>query len=125
MLADPVRRRIVELLSDGERAAGDVGASVMREFGISQPAVSNQLRALRDAELVTTRAEGSRRLYALAPGGLDEVTAWLERYARFWPQRLDALETELARGVRRRSVGTTASDDSTDDPTEATTGAHS
>lgn len=100
MLADPVRRRIVEMLADGETAAGAVGAVVQAEFGIGQPAVSNQLRALRDAEVVVVRADGARRLYRLTPGALDEVHAWVERYARLWPQRLDALETELARGRR-------------------------
>lgn len=100
LLADPVRRRIVEVLAEGERAAGEVGAIVQGEFGVGQPAVSNQLRALRDAEVVEVRPDGARRLYRLAPGALDDVQAWVDRYARLWPQRLDALETELAREGR-------------------------
>lgn len=100
VLADPVRRRVVEVLADGERTAGEVGEVVMVEFGIGQPAVSNQLRLLRESEIVQARPVGSRRLYSLVPGGLDEVAGWVERYARLWPQRLDALETELARGRR-------------------------
>lgn len=81
----------------------------MDEFAISQPAVSNQLRTLRDAAVVVVRPEGNRRIYLLAPGALDEVTDWVARYARLWPQRLDALETELARGRRapRDGVATT------------------
>lgn len=104
LLADPVRRRIIELLSDGERSAGQIGEVVSAEFSIGQPAVSNQLRSLREAEVVTVRAEGSRRLYSIAPGGLDDVSGWVERYSRLWPQRLDALETELRRGSRRSAA---------------------
>ncbi|MGC5627667.1 ArsR/SmtB family transcription factor [Georgenia sp. Z1344] len=114
LLADPVRRRIVEVLADGESAAGEVGALVQGEFGIGQPAVSNQLRVLREAGAVQVEARGSRRIYRLADGAFDEVDAWAERYARLWPQRLDALETELARGRRdsrdadRQSTGRTS-----------------
>ena len=104
VLGDPVRRRILELLADGERAAGDVGAVVQAEFGISQPAVSQHLRVLRDHGFATVRPAGTRRLYAVDPAPLQELDAWLERYRRFWDQRLDALDTELAR-VRRRQGG--------------------
>ena len=97
-LADPVRRRIVEVLADGAQPAGAVGAIVRGEFGITQPAVSNQLRALREARVVEVEPHGAQRIYRLVPGALDDVTAWVERYAALWPQRLDALETELARG---------------------------
>mgnify|MGYP000998044380 CR=1 FL=1 len=109
-LADPVRRRIVEVLADGDRPAGAVGAIVQDEFGITQPAVSNQLRALRDAGVVEVEPRGAQRIYRLVPGALDDVTAWVERYAALWPQRLDALETELARGRRAgRAPGDPAS----------------
>lgn len=100
LLADPVRRRIVEVLAERASAAGDLGAVVMAEFGIKQPAVSNQLRALRDAEVVAVTPRGSQRIYRLRPGALDEVTEWVNRYAALWPQRLDALETELTRASR-------------------------
>lgn len=103
VLADPVRRRIVEVLSDQEHPAGGVFGVVGSEFGISQPAVSNQLRALREAGVVAVEPRGSQRIYRLAPGGLDDVTAWVARYSRLWPQRLDALETELTRGRRRNA----------------------
>jgi DNA-binding transcriptional ArsR family regulator len=102
VLGDPVRRRILELLADGELAAGEIGAVVQAEFGISQPAVSQHLRVLRDNGFTTVRAAGTRRLYAVDATPLREVDAWLERYRRFWTQRLDALETELARGRRAR-----------------------
>ena len=102
VLGDPVRRRILELLADGELAAGEVGAVVQEEFGISQPAVSQHLRVLRDNGFTTVRAEGTRRLYAVDPAPLQEVDMWLEAFRRFWSQRLDALGTEIARGKRER-----------------------
>lgn len=104
VLGDPVRRRILELLADGERAAGEVGAVVQEEFGISQPAVSQHLRVLRDNGFTTVRAEGTRRMYAVDPAPLQEVDMWLEAFRRFWSQRLDALGTEIARGKRERRI---------------------
>jgi DNA-binding transcriptional ArsR family regulator len=104
VLGDPVRRRILELLADGERAAGEVGAIVQEEFGISQPAVSLHLRVLRESGFATVRSEGTRRLYAVDPEPMREVDRWLERYRRFWTPHLDALATELARGKRERRL---------------------
>ena len=102
VLGDPVRRRILSLLADGEQPAGAIGGVIQREFGITQPAVSQHLRTLRDTGFATVRPEGARRLYALDPAPLREVDAWLEPYRSFWNQRLDALTTELARGKRAR-----------------------
>lgn len=102
VLGDPVRRRILELLAGGERTAGEVVSVVREEFGISQPAVSQHLRVLRENGFATVRADGARRLYAVDAGPLKEVDAWLERYRRFWVQPLDALATEIARGKRER-----------------------
>jgi DNA-binding transcriptional ArsR family regulator len=102
VLGDPVRRRILELLADGERSAGDVSVKVQAEFGISQPAVSQHLRVLRDSGFTSVRAEGPRRFYSLDPGPLREVDDWLENFRRFWTPHLDALATELARGKRSR-----------------------
>lgn len=102
VLGDPVRRRILELLADGETSAGDVAAVVGAEFGISQPAVSQHLRVLRDNGFATVRAEGTRRLYAVDPTGLQEVDAWVDQFRVFWDQRLDALGTEIARGKKSR-----------------------
>ncbi|PXY23480.1 MULTISPECIES: helix-turn-helix transcriptional regulator [Prauserella] len=107
VLGDPVRRRILELLADGEQTSGAVTAIIQDEFGISQPAVSQHLRVLRDNGFATVRAQGARRLYAVDTAGLREVDVWLERFRGFWTQHLDALATELARGKRdRRKKGT-------------------
>lgn len=100
VLGDPVRRRILELLTDGERTAGAVTEVVVEEFGITQPAVSMQLRVLREAGFAAVRPEGRHRLYALRADRLGEVDAWLEQFRGFWEQRLDALDTELRRGRR-------------------------
>jgi DNA-binding transcriptional ArsR family regulator len=123
VLGDPVRRRILELLADGERTAGAITATIHAEFGISQPAVSQHLRVLRESEFTTVRADGARRLYAVRPAGLQEVDVWLERFRGFWTQRLDALATELARGKRARrttqapdsATASTPSSDGTDE----------
>ncbi|WP_181958601.1 ArsR/SmtB family transcription factor [Nonomuraea diastatica] len=104
VLGDPVRRRILELLAEGERRSGEVTAVIQQEFGISQPAVSQHLRVLRDNGFASVRAQGTRRLYTVEPGPLQEVDLWLERFRGFWNQRLDALATELARGKRERRV---------------------
>ena len=106
VLGDPVRRRILELLADREQAAGALGAVVQAEFGISQPAVSQHLRVLREHGFATVRADGARRLYAVDPAPLRDVDAWLDRYRGFWDQRLDALDTEIARGRRARRIAT-------------------
>lgn len=106
VLGDPVRRRILELLADGERAAGDVGTIVQSEFGISQSGVSQHLRVLRDNGFANVRVDGTRRLYAVDPAPFREVDAWLERYRRFWNRHLDALGTELAGGRRERRLRT-------------------
>jgi DNA-binding transcriptional ArsR family regulator len=102
ILGDPVRRRILELLADGESSAGALGEVVQREFGISQPAVSQHLRVLRENGFARVRADGTKRLYAVQAEALQEADVWLEPYRRVWTQRLDALGTELARGKRER-----------------------
>jgi DNA-binding transcriptional ArsR family regulator len=105
VLGDPVRRRILELLADGEQSAGAVSEAVRAEFGISQPAVSQHLKVLRESGFATVRADGTRRLYAVDAAPLQEIDVWLERFRGFWSQRLDALGTELARGKRKRLEG--------------------
>lgn len=100
-LADPVRRELVALLARGEMPAGELAD----RFTVSRPAVSRHLRVLREAGLVTSRAEGKRRLYALDPRPLRELDDWLEPYRDLWAQRLDALDTEIARGRRARTNG--------------------
>ena len=103
VLGDPVRRRILELLADGERPSGAVVEIIREEFGITQPAVSQHLRVLRESGFTTVRVEGARRIYLVDALPLEEVDEWLDRFRRFWERRLDALETEVARGKRGRS----------------------
>jgi DNA-binding transcriptional ArsR family regulator len=93
-LADPTRRRLLELLAAGERSAGELAG----EFAISRPGVSRHLRVLREAGLVHERGDGRRRLYSVDPAPLAEVDDWLDRWRGFWAQRLDALDTEIRRG---------------------------
>jgi DNA-binding transcriptional ArsR family regulator len=109
ILGDPVRRRILELLADGERSSGGIAAVIQSEFGISQPAVSQHLRVLRESGFATVRPQGARRLYAVDPEPLQDLDDWLERFRGFWAQRMDSLATELARGKRSRRVSTTDS----------------
>jgi DNA-binding transcriptional ArsR family regulator len=90
-IADPTRRRIVELLAVRERSAGEL----VGEFDLSAPAISQHLNILREAGLVTTRAEGQSRIQALNPDGFDDLEAWLEKMRSVWSSRLDALEREL------------------------------
>jgi DNA-binding transcriptional ArsR family regulator len=94
-LADPTRRRIVELVSEGERSAGEIASA----FAISRPGVSKHLRVLREHGVIRSRSDGTRRLYSLEGEGLVELDEWIRQ---FWTNRLDALETELRRGRRDR-----------------------
>lgn len=112
-LGDPVRRRILELLAEGEMASGAVCSVIREEFRISQPAVSQHLKVLREAGFASVRPEGNRRLYAVNPEPLREVDTWLDRFRAFWTPPLDALATELARGRRERRLR-----ERTDDSTE-------
>lgn len=114
MLGDPVRRRILEVLAEGERSAGEVAEVIRAEFGISQPAVSQHLKVLRDSTVARVRADGTRRLYSVDPEVLGSAEQWITGLRQAWEQRLDALGTELARGARqrrtaRRSAATTSS----------------
>ena len=102
ILGDPVRRRILELLADGEHASGEVVEVISLEFGITQSAVSQQLKILRESGFATVRAEGTRRVYAVEARPLAEIDAWLNQFRRFWDPRLEALATEIARGKRAR-----------------------
>jgi DNA-binding transcriptional ArsR family regulator len=90
-IADPTRRRIVELLAVRERTAGEL----VDEFDMSAPAISQHLKVLREAGLVTVRAEGQSRIQTLNPGGLGDLESWLEKTRSVWSRRLDALEREL------------------------------
>jgi DNA-binding transcriptional ArsR family regulator len=97
VLAEPTRLRIVELLADGERSAGEIAS----HFATSRPGISRHLRVLREHGLVVAREDGQRRLYSLEPAPLEELDGWLQRYRHLWGNRLDALDTEIHR--RRRA----------------------
>ena len=91
VLADPTRRQIIESLCTGERAFGEIA----EQFEMSRPAVSQHLKVLRDADIVTVRAEAQRRIYRLSDEGLDEIDEWLQKVRRYWSGRLDKLEQAL------------------------------
>jgi DNA-binding transcriptional ArsR family regulator len=98
VLAEPTRLRIVELLAQGERSAGEIAS----HFSTSRPGVSRHLRVLREHGLVVAREDGPRRLYSLDPSPLEELDEWLQNYRHFWSNRLDALDTEIHR--RRKTT---------------------
>ena len=102
VLADPVRRRILELLGRGELASGDVVEAIGSDFGITQAAVSQHLKVLRESGFARVRAEAQRRLYTVDAAGLQAVDAWIGQFRSFWEPKLDALATEIARGKRQR-----------------------
>ncbi len=102
VLGDPVRRRILELLAEGEHASGEVAEVIQDEFAITQAAVSQHLKVLRDNGFATVRVDGARRIYAVDENPLKGIDAWLERFRQFWEPKLDALATEIARGKRGR-----------------------
>ncbi|MEL6364494.1 MAG: metalloregulator ArsR/SmtB family transcription factor [Pseudomonadota bacterium] len=102
VLSDPVRRRILELLAESDRASGEIVGVVSDEFGITQPAVSQHLKVLRENGFATVTVDGARRVYALDAAPLAEVDAWLDGFRRFWEPKLEALATEVARGKRAR-----------------------
>jgi DNA-binding transcriptional ArsR family regulator len=93
VLAEPARRRVLDLLLDGPRPAGELAA----ELGLSQPGTSKHLRVLREAGMVRVRQDGQRRWYELCPDPLTEIDDWLRPYRRYWAERLDAFEQYLDR----------------------------
>lgn len=102
ILGDPVRRRILELIAHGESTSGAIVEDIQKEFGITQAAVSQHLRVLRDNGFATARPDGTRRLYSINPEPLRSVDAWLDRFRHYWSHRLAALSTEVARGKKQR-----------------------
>ena len=95
-LSDPTRRRIIESLASGESSFGELA----EKFDMSRPAVSQHLKALREAGIVTARADAQRRIYRLTEHGLDDVDAWLGKVRDFWNKRLDRLEELLGDAER-------------------------
>lgn len=96
VLAEPTRRRILELLLDRERPVGEL----VKRLKLSQPGVSKHLRVLREAGLVSVRSDAQRRIYGVRPEPLQEVAEWLEPYRKLWGERLDALERHLDEEAR-------------------------
>jgi DNA-binding transcriptional ArsR family regulator len=103
VLADPVRRRLLELLAEAERSSGDMTSVVQSEFGLTQSAVSQHLRVLRDSGFAHVRINGARRIYTVNAEPMRDVDLWLDRFRSFWEPKLEALATEVARGKRQRS----------------------
>lgn len=101
VLGDPVRRRILELLAETQRASGEVVAVIQAEFGISQAAVSQHLKVLRDNGFATVEIDGPRRIYTLDATPLREVDDWLGHFRGFWAHKLEALATEVSRGKKK------------------------
>jgi DNA-binding transcriptional ArsR family regulator len=92
-LSDPTRQRIVEMLAEGALSSGEIAG----RFKLSPPAISQHLKTLREARLVTVRTDRQRRIYSLDPEGVAEVADWVERITAFWNPKLDALEAALKR----------------------------
>jgi len=116
ILGDPTRRRILQLLADGEMSAGEITDVIHGEFGITQAAVSQHLRVLRESGFATARVAGARRMYVVDATPLRAVDEWLDRFRTKWDGPLDALATELARGRRDRRRAGAAHHDSPPTP---------
>ncbi len=102
ILSDPVRRRILEDLCVSELSSGEVVATVGEEFGISQSAISQHLKVLRDNRFANVRVDGARRIYSLEPSGLQDIDQWLEPFRQFWQPKFEALAKEVKRGKKKR-----------------------
>ena len=108
VLADPVRRRLLELLAESERSSGEMTNIIQAEFGLTQSAVSQHLKVLRDNGFATARIDGSRRIYAVNAEPMHDIDVWLDRFRAFWAPKLEALATEIARGKRQRRLADAA-----------------
>lgn len=102
VLSDPVRRRTLELIAQREHASGEIVNVVEAEFGISQSAVSQHLRVLRDSGFASVRKEGAKRCYSINPDGFNEVENWLGQLRQYWSLKMESLSTEVERGKRMR-----------------------
>ncbi len=100
VLSDPVRRRTLELISQKEHASGEIAEIVEAEFGISQSAVSQHLRILRDTGFAIVRKDGAKRCYEIDPSGFDDINDWLDQLQHFWASKMEALATEIENGKR-------------------------
>lgn len=104
VLGDPVRRRILELLAQDAHASGEIVEVIRAEFGITQAAVSQHLKVLRDSGFASVTPDGARRIYSVETEPLQEVDRWLGMFRSHWEPKLDALATEVARGKRKRRL---------------------
>ncbi len=104
VLGNPARRRILELLAEGEHRSGELVEAIRDEFGITQAGVSQHLAILRESGFANVRVDGPRRIYSVDAEPLEAVDAWLDQFRMFWEPKLDALETEIARGKRERRM---------------------
>lgn len=102
ILSDPVRRRILEDLCVQDRSSGEFVATVGEEFGISQSAISQHLKVLRDNRFANVRVDGARRVYSLEPSGLQDIDQWLAPFRQFWQPKFEALAEEVERGKKRK-----------------------
>ena len=102
ILSDPVRRRILERLSDRALSAGEVVDSVGEEFGITQSAISQHLKVLRENGFARVRVDRARRIYSLDTSGLEDIDQWLAPFRRFWEPKFEALAEEVERGKKKR-----------------------
>ena len=102
VLGDPVRRRILELLAEGQRSSGEVVDVIRAEFGISQAAVSQHLKVLRESGFATVDIDGARRIYTLDATPMQQVDDWLGHFRGFWTHKMESLATEVSRGKRKK-----------------------
>lgn len=119
VLGNPVRRRILELLAEGEHRSGELVEAIRDEFGITQAGVSQHLAILRESGFANVRVDGPRRIYSVDAEPLAAVDAWLDQFRRFWEPKLDALETEIARGKRERRLAGEGTEAEADEQTES------
>ncbi|AXE63404.1 transcriptional regulator [Hyphomonas sp. CACIAM 19H1] len=103
VLGDPVRRRILELLAERRHASGEVVEVIQAEFGISQAAVSQHLKVLRENGFATVDADGARRIYTLDATPMRQVDDWLGHFRGFWTHKLESLATEVSRDRKKKS----------------------
>ena len=102
ILSDPVRRRILEHLRVQDLSSGEVVSTVGEEFGITQSAISQHLKVLRENRFANVRVDGARRIYSLEPSGLEDIDQWLAPFRRFWDTKFSALEKEVKRGKKKK-----------------------
>jgi len=103
VLGDPVRRRILELLAENEQGSGALANIIQKEFSITQGAVSQHLKILRDSNFANSRKDGVRRIYSIEEKAFQETHLWLNRFRQLWEPKLDAFAMEIAKGKKQRN----------------------